>query len=204
MRTSRLIAVLLVLTLCACAGVGIVATSDPLAKLLDAENLTMRQGRPLPAERLIQEAMAIYEERGDAHGLGSAHREYANLLRSPAVAKWEKVYRRDGFRDKSITFDNRFEKASEYYRKAITYYGQAAEQYRQAGKYDALVNVYFAMAWSHQSVGERGEACAYYDRTLEANSEYMRRNPSAKPYTPPGAASFSEYIETAKRRAHCP
>src|SRR5205823_4625559 len=109
----------------------------------------MRQQRPLPAERLIREAMALYQERSDEHGLGNANREYGDLLRSPAVIKWEKVYRRDGFQDKSVTFDNRLEKASEFYRKAITHYEQAAIQKQQAGEYGALTNVYFNMAWSH-------------------------------------------------------
>ena len=48
------------LLLAGCAGVGIVSTSDPLTKLNDAEYLFMRQDRPYPAERLIQEAISIY------------------------------------------------------------------------------------------------------------------------------------------------
>ena len=186
-----------------CAGVGIVATSDPLAKLNDAEDLFMRQARPLPAERLIREAMTIYDERGDAHGLGNANRQYGDLLRSPAVLKWEKVYRRDGFQDRSITFDNRFEKANEFYRKAITYYERAEQEHRRTGKYDALTNVYFNMAWSHSNLNERDQACSYYDKAVEAYNENIRRNPGAKPYIPPGSGSFSEFIGRAKRRAEC-
>jgi tetratricopeptide (TPR) repeat protein len=186
-----------------CAGVGIVATSDPLAKLNDSEDLFMRQARPLPAERLILEAMAIYEERGDAHGLGNANRQYGDLLRSPAVLKWEKVYRRDGFQDKSITFDNRLEKANEFYRKAIGYYERAAQEHLKTGKYDALTNVYFNRAWSHVNVNEKDKACGYYDKTVEAYDENIRRNPGAKPYAPPGSGSFSEFIASAKRRAEC-
>lgn len=186
-----------------CAGVGIVATSDPLAKLNDSEDLFMRQARPLPAERLIREAMVIYEERGDAHGLGNANRQYGDLLRSPAVLKWEKVYRRDGFQDKSITFDNRLEKANDFYRKAITYYERAEQEHRRAEKYDALTNVHFNMAWSYLNVNERDKACSYYDKTVEAYDENIRRNPGAKPHIPPGSGSFSEFIASAKRRADC-
>jgi len=186
-----------------CAGVGIVATGDPLAKLNDAEDLFMRQSRPLPAERLIREAMAIYEQRGDQHGLANANREYGDLLRSPAVIKWEKVYRRDGFQDKTVTFDNRLEKASEFYRKAITYYERAEQQHQQAGKFDALTNVYFNAAWSHLQVGEREKACGYYDKTVQAYDENIRRNPGAKPHIPPGSGSFAEFIGAAKRRAGC-
>lgn len=204
MRALKHLAVLWGFTvLTGCAGVGIVATDDPLAKLNDAEDLFERQDRPLPAERLIREAMAIYEQRGDQHGLANANREYGDLLRSPAILKWEKVYRRDGFQDKSITFENRLEKASEFYRKAITYYERAEQQHQQAGKYDALTNVYFSAAWSHLQVGERERACDYYDKTIQAYDENIRRSPAAKPYIPRGSGSFAEFIGGAKRQAGC-
>lgn len=191
------------LLLGACAGVGIVATSDPLAKLNDAEDLFMRQDRPLPAERLIREAIAIYEERGDAHGLGHAHREYGDLLTSPAVAKWEYVYRRDGFQDKSVTFDNRFEKASGFYRTAIQYYEKAQKQHAESAKYDKLTNLYFNMAWAHYRVDERDKACSYYDKAATAYHENIRLNPTAKPYLPRGSGSFEEFIGGQKRRIGC-
>jgi tetratricopeptide (TPR) repeat protein len=189
--------------LSACAGVGIVGTSDPLAKLNDSEDLFMRQARPLPAERLIREAMAIYEQRGDAHGLANANRQYGDLLRSPAVLKWEKVYRRDGFQDRSITFDNRLEKANDFYRKALTYYERAEQEHRRTQKFDALTNVYFNMAWSHLNLKENENACGYYDKTIEAYQENARRNPDAKPYIPRGSASFPDLIAHAKQRAGC-
>jgi len=124
-------------------------------------------------------------------------------LRSPAIVKWATVYRRDGFQDKSITFDNRFEKASEFYRKALTHYQSAEQQHREAGKYDALTNVYFNMAWSHYRLDERDKACGDYDRAVGAYNENIRRNPSAKPYIPEGTGSVSEFIETTKRRSGC-
>lgn len=139
---------------------GVIATSDPHTKLNDAEELFMRQGHPLPAERLIREAMAIYQERDDPHGLGNANREYGDFLRSAAVAKWEEVYRRDGFLDKSITFENRLAKASDFYRRALTYYQRAEQEHRKAEKYDALTNVYFNMAWSHRSSVKVGRPVA--------------------------------------------
>ena len=187
-----------------CAAMGVIATSDPHTKLNDAEELFISQNRPLPAERLIREAMAIYQERDDPHGLGNANREYGDLLKSPAVAKWEMVYRRDGFQDKSIEFDNRFAKASEFYRRAITYYQRAEQQHRDNGAFDALTNVYYNMATSHNKLGERDQACVYYDRTLEAYNETIRQNSTAKPYAPPGYGSVSNLVASDKRRAECP
>ena len=72
-----------------CAGVGVVDSPDPLAKLNDAENLFSEKNRPVPAELLIQEAIVIYRNRDDSHGLGNANREYGDLLESQAVVRWE-------------------------------------------------------------------------------------------------------------------
>ena len=69
---SRFVTFWLSLLMSGCAAIGVVATSDPHVKLNDAENLFITQNRPLPAERLIREAMAIYQERDDPHGLANA------------------------------------------------------------------------------------------------------------------------------------
>jgi len=191
-----------VLSMSGCSGFGIVASSDPLTKLNEAENLFVRQDRPVPAERLILEAIAIYQERDDPHGLGNAHREYADLLRSPSVAgTWQKLYREKGFQDRTVTFENRLEKASEYYTKAIEYYQRAEKQHREANQFDALTNVYFNMAWSYAMLGNRDNACGYYDRTLEAYAENMKRNPGARPHSSSGP--FRDVVASAKRRAKC-
>lgn len=197
-KLQSLIVMSLLLLMVGCAGVGVVASSDPLAKLNDAEDLFQRQDRPLPAERLIREALTIYQERDDSHGLGNSHREYGDLLRSPAVSKWEAVYRRDGFQDKLVTFDNRFFKASEHYSKAVEYYQRAEKQHRDASRFDALTNVYFNMAWSYQMLNDREKACSTFDRALEANAENVKRNPTAKQF-----GSFANAVASAKRQARC-
>jgi tetratricopeptide (TPR) repeat protein len=186
-----------------CAGIGIVASSDPLTKLEDAEHLFLKQDRPQPAGRLIREAIAIYQERDDPHGLGHGYREYGDFLRSTAVANHESYYRRFGFADKSITFENRLEKASEFYRKALTYYQRAEQQHQDAQKYDRLTNVYYNMAWSHFVLGERGIACDYLDKSLDAHNENVRRNPSAKQDVAEGDASVPDGLAKRKRLIGC-
>ena len=181
-----------------CTAFGVAASSDPLTKLNDAEELFQAQGRPLPAEKLIREAMDIYQERDDPHGLGNAHREYADLLRSPAVTKWEKVYRENGFRDPSVTFDNRVAKAAEYYSKAIGFYARAEKQHKDARRFDALTNVYFNMAWSYLQLDDRKNACANYDSAMDAYLENVKHNPGAKP-----RGSVPQAVSAAKRRAGC-
>jgi tetratricopeptide (TPR) repeat protein len=190
--------------LSACAGVGIVSTSDPLIKLNDAEVLFTQKNRPVPAEKLIQEAIAIYQDQNNAHGLGNAYREYGDLLKSSAVARWEATYRRaGGFLDKSITFDNRQSRAAEFYRKALTYYEAAELEEKAAERYDALTNTYFNMAWAHRELGETSDACVALDHTIGAYEANMRRNPDAKPVFGRGFHTLREEVAAAKQGLGC-
>jgi len=200
--SAQLLATVIIVS--GCAGVGIVANPDPGVKLNDAAVLFEKKNRPIPAETLIQEALVIYQERDDQHGLGNAHREYGDLLESPAVVAWEQTYRRSGgFMDKSITFDNRLEKASEHYTLALTYYRRAEQQELAANRYDALTNVYYNMGWSNLALGVRDEACADFDRSLQAYYENMRRNPNAHPQGDLGTSAIPDTLSRAKRKADC-
>jgi tetratricopeptide (TPR) repeat protein len=193
--------VLVATMLSACTGIGIVASSDPLVKLNDAEYLFMRENRPLPAERLIQEAMEIYQKRDDAHGLGNANREYGDFLKSQAVINLEVAYRRNGFLDRSITFDNRLEKAADFYAKALEYYRIAETRELAAGEYDHLTNTYFNMGLSNSALKKR-QACVDFDRSLQAYEENMRRNPGAQPQGS-NAGDVPHTIVAAKKRTSC-
>ncbi|MCL1861470.1 MAG: hypothetical protein FWG52_08080 [Proteobacteria bacterium] len=200
MRFTSLLFVVILST--GCAGVGVVATSDPLAKLNDAEILFVQQNRPLLAERLIREAMDIYQEQGDSRGLGHANREYADLLLSSSVSgKWANYYRKNGFQDRTATYDNRITKASEYYTKALEHYARAADQFRSANRYDYLTNVYYNMANSYYRLDDRAKACHFYDETLGAYNENIRRNPSVKPFSPSG--TVADLVSAEKKQAGC-
>src|SRR5438094_2651181 len=94
-----------------CAAFGVPATSDPAGKLRDATALFDRQDRPLPAERLIREALEVYQRNGDQLGVAEAYRTYGFFFRARSVGgKWSKFYRDNGFLDRSETFDTRYMK----------------------------------------------------------------------------------------------
>jgi tetratricopeptide (TPR) repeat protein len=185
-----------------CAGIGVVDSPDPLVKLNDAAYLFEKENRPVPAQTLIVEATEIYQKRNDPHGLGNANREYGDFLRSAAVFNWRAAYSHGGFSDPSITYDNRLEKASVYYSKALAYYRLAETQELAAGKYDSLTNVYYNMALSNFALGAQKEACADYDRALQAYKDNMQRNPTAHPQGTQ-AGTVPESIAAAKKGADC-
>jgi tetratricopeptide (TPR) repeat protein len=200
--TTCLATLSMVFLLSSCAGIGVVDSPDPLVKLNDAAYLFQKKNRPVPADTLIQKAIVIYQKRDDPHGLGNANREYGDFLRSAAVFNWRVAYSHGGFSDPSITYDNRLEKASEYYTKALAYYRLAETQELAADKYDALTNVYYNMALSDFALGMQKEACADYHRALQAYNDNMQRNPTAHPHGTQ-AGTVPESIAAAKKGADC-
>jgi tetratricopeptide (TPR) repeat protein len=179
-----------------CAGVGVVATSDPAAKLRDAGDLYDRQDRPLIAERLIREAIEAYQSQNNQLGLADAYREYGFFFRSPSIEKWNKVYRENGFLDKSATFETRHVKSIDYFEKARAIYSEHK-------RFDALTNVNMNMGFTYVAMGDKQAACRAFERALESYRENIRQNPTAKPTLPKGFTSYEDYWSDRRKRYGC-
>lgn len=147
-----------------CAGVGIVASSDPQVKLHDARYLFTFQNRPLPAERLIREAIEICKEKSDQDCLAEAYLAYGYFFRSAAVESWEKVYRKDGFLNPTASFDNRLEKSREYIEKAKPLIEKSEAD-------DLKTNAYLNFGHELEHEGHNSEACEMYAKSLAANQK---------------------------------
>ena len=161
-------ALLIFCLLQACAGVGIVASSDPRVKLHDARYLFTFQNRPLPAERLIREAIDICKRKSDQDCLADAYLTYGYFFRSEAVASWEKVYRRDGFLHPAASFDNRLDKSKEYIEKA-------KPLIEKSEAYDLKTNAYLNFGNELEHQGRNSEACEMYAKSLVANRKNLKK-----------------------------
>jgi tetratricopeptide (TPR) repeat protein len=182
---------------------GCASTKDPVQQLDQAEGLFITKGQIGSAEKLIIEALATYQRQDNPHGLANAYRTYGDFLSSPVVTRSETLIRKDGFSDKSITYDNRLARMAHYYSRALTYYNIAEERYLRSARFDALTNIYYNMAWTHLGLKQQKEACSAFDKTIEAFNENMRRNPSARPFAPAGAASIPAAVNREKGLAGC-
>lgn len=180
-----------------CAGVGIVAISDPAAKLRDAGDLFDRQDRPLIAERLIREAIESYQKKNDQLGLADAYRTYGFFFRSPAIeGNWSRYYRENGFLDKSASFDARYGKSIEYLEKARTIFAE----YK---RFDALTNLNLNIGFTYEVMGYGAAACEAFDRSLENNRDSLRQIAKAKVALPQGFATYEEFLAPHRERAGC-
>lgn len=195
-RTALLLFVCLI-ALTGCAGVGVVATSDPSAKLRDAGDLFDRQDRPLIAERLIREAINTYQSNNDQLGLAEAYRTYGFFFRSRSInGKWNKYYRENGFLDKYATFDSRYSKSIEYFEKAGVIFTDNK-------RFDALTNVDLNMGYTYVEMGNLPAACQAFDKSVESNRENLRQNPTASPVLPKGFASYENFEADLKKQYGC-
>ncbi len=179
-----------------CAGLGVVALSDPAAKLRAAGDLFDRQDRPLIAERLIREAIESYQKNNDKLGLADAYRTYGFFFRSSAIeGKWSKHYRDNGFLDKSASFDARYGKSIEYLEKARIIFAD----YK---RFDALTNVNLNMGFTYEVMGYGAAACEAFDRSVENNRDNLQIA-KAKIALPQGFATYEEFLAPHRERAGC-
>lgn len=200
---SRGFSLLALALLVGCAAVGVPSSKDPDQMLIYAGKL-IDQGRPLPAEQLLHEAIAILQERDDPHNLGYAYSLYAELLQSNAVNKAEVSYMRHGFRDKTVTLSNRFDKSVEYTQLAMRQYEQAITRHNLTEKYDALTNAHLHLAWLHQRLLQKDAACENFQKTLNAHALNLQKNPKARPQAPRSGQSIPQYVGNLMRKAQCP
>ena len=191
----HIIIILTLILLVGCAAALVPYTSDPKQKIADAYWLFDEQLRALPAEKLIHEAIAIYQENSNKVGLAEGYTAYAIFLRSDAVSIHRDRYETNGFIDESVTYQNRFSKSIEYLRKSESIY-------QLLGEYDDLTNTYLHMAFTSMAADDKVNACKYYDKSVEANITFMSRNPEAK-ISLAGYKSYQDYIKPRKEEAGC-
>lgn len=187
----------LVLILQGCAAAFVPVTSDPMEKIEWAEELYYNQSRPLPAERLLIEAIEICTKSNDSLCLGYAYLSYANFFSSSSVEKWEKTYRENGFWNKNATYENRHSLSRDYFKKAIS-------KFKETKKYDALTNTYLRLGSNyHYFTTAQEKKCAAFDKSVEYNLMNIKTNPAADVYLPNGYSSYKEYIAFIKKEAGC-
>lgn len=187
---------LLCLGLAGCAAMGVVATSDPMKELGNAVGL-FDHGRPLPAERMIIDALARCEKANNAVCDGEAYRVYGLFFQSAAVTEYVYFYQEHGFLDKSVTWDTRYEASILYFRKA-------AVIAQETDHYDVVSNIDYHIGRDFEYMHDTASACAEFDQSSNAHEEFQRKNPRATVRLVEGHGSFGDTIAEIKRKIGCP
>ena len=192
----------ILLTLTGCAGVGVVATSNPYTKLSDAMYLLEHEDRALIAERLIWEAIEICKEKQDQLCLAQAYRNYGFFFRSPHIKVWSKAFKEYGFHDKTATYENRYSKSVEYFTKS-------GNIYTELKKFGLLTNVALNKGFTYDMMGEKELACKAFDESAISNEKHLQADPEAaknqkeKLSLPDNFETFDEFLDAQRKRVGC-
>ena len=189
----RLIVVfLLFILLDGCAAYLVPETKDPKDKLSWARSL-INTGRPLPAEKLINESIEIYSRENNMAMLGEAYWLYGML---------EYGFPKGNDKTKKT--------AIEYYEKALKYFNEyfTKVSYNNDDRYYA--NHYFDASSSAMYLGDsyependRDKACKSNDLSIKYNKIGMEIKPNAKINVPKGFPNFKEFIISKQVKAKC-
>jgi tetratricopeptide (TPR) repeat protein len=192
----RYIAIVLISLLCGCAAMFVPVTNDPREKLQWAIELFGPQMRPLPAERLINEAIVICTKNNDRDCLIQAYKTYGFFFESQSIERWEKVYREQGYQDKTATYDTRFTKAKEYFEKAIPICTELEQ-------FDSLATIYLHLGYTYGRLHDKPGACGSYAKSLENYRKELERNPSAHVNLLRGNTKYEDYVADQQKSAGC-
>jgi len=150
----RFIAVALLISLMGCAGVGLVATSDPIKKLMQAEYL-MQEDRALLAELTVKDAIKIFNENNDELGLADAYHTFGNLYKHPSYhGRWKPHFEKAGTYDGS-------------YMKSIYNYEKAMKLFKKHNIGNGVTKCLVGIGNVYGIKGDTKKECEYYDKALD-------------------------------------
>lgn len=140
---------LLVAFLASCAGMGIPDSSDPYKKLQYAYG-AMNQGRYIPANRLIVEAIDKFKERNDKAGLAEAYATYGN-------------YHKYAFTAKPLT------KAPNP-QESVKYFEEAIKLYTEIGDKNGVAKCHMGIGDALNQTDKKA-SCQHYDLAIQTYDE---------------------------------
>jgi hypothetical protein len=193
-------AVAAALALAGCAATGYPPTfGDPQAKLQYAWQL-MQSDRPLPAQRLILEAIDSCTQSGNEVALAEAYCVYADFLAWGSESQGQH-YATKGFlpiNGASIAWDDRFNKAVEYYKSSTV-------TLEKAKKNLSLIHCYLGMAVTYREVDppQPEKSCAAFQSGLAAYRRLMIEKPETKLSKPEGFDSYEEFLQFSMKQTGC-
>jgi hypothetical protein len=188
------LAVLVIALLAGCEGVGIPATDDPNVKLSQAEYLRSGSGRIMQARRVTEQAIALFEQRGDKAGLAKAYREYGlialdgGLNDDPVILRAPNAPRNPRPGDLDTAETN--------LKRALDFANETDQRYLAA-------NINFVLGNVQVLRGTPQESCSYYDSSIKGFLDAEAHQPGVRLELPAGANDPTELVKRAKKEAGC-
>jgi hypothetical protein len=158
------------LALGACEGVGIPATSDPYAKLSMADHHWRDSGRVWRARQQIDQAIVIFEQRGDKAGLAEAYREYALIARVGGANPDPVIL----FPDSKAVYA--YKPSPDELNLSDGYLRRTIALATETRRFDLVTNADYLLGNNQVLRGEPQNACGYYDRARPLRAKPRANN----------------------------
>ncbi len=172
-----------------CSAALVPYTSDPDIKLEQVKVL-VDVGRAIPAEKIVLEAIEIYESRNDEIGLANAYRVYGIFYASDAYQRYKWLWKQRG------NYDANKDKPTEYFRKSL-------EIFKKHNKLDQMTDLEYRLAIEYKNKGFTKEACESLQRSMSNHVRHRQENPSAQYIIPSGYSSVEQYIGVVQNAYGC-
>lgn len=153
-------------------------------KKLDYAYRFLNQKQPAKAEGLIQEALKEFQETKNLRGLSETYRMYGVFFISKSVEDSAQVFQRDGFLEKTATFDTRRQVAVYYFEKSRDLLVQNGDPRL------LLPNVYHMLGDTNMKLGKRTEACEAFRAAQTADRKISQQELRV---LPAGTSSMDEF-----------
>jgi len=153
-------------------------------------------GRPLAASNILDEMFNYCEKNNDEKGFVYAYFTYGQFLNSEYVSTYE-WYKKNGYRDKTITFDNISQKSMEYFERALA----LAKKYEMDANVSAIYIKIGILQFTR--FNDQASACESFDQSLRYNLRFQKNNPGQKVVLPNGFKTFEEYVLQGKNEMGC-
>ncbi|VAW64798.1 hypothetical protein MNBD_GAMMA10-1394 [hydrothermal vent metagenome] len=199
MLNKNCIIIFLSYILSGCSAVDIVETNDPHMKIEQAL-LLINSNRPIPADKLIVQAIRIFKESNDSIGLVRAYRLRGDFLISSQVENNENFFNKYGFILDGKIYDNRHEKAIDYF--IITKNLIKADK---RNLYSALTQIHMKLAKTYSDhTNNHKEVCD----NLETSKKYYNIRDKSIPDNLLvtlvfGHKSYNEFYKEFNTKHHC-
>ena len=178
------------LILTGCLAFGVPYTSDRDKKFAYAYML-MNQGRAVPAEKLIGEALKAYQESGTELGAAEAYHTYGNFYKNDLYhGKFKRYFESAG------TYDGTYERSLENFQKVL-------ELYAKYNDYPGVTKSSFGLANVYGIQDKKQKACETYDLSLTSWDQAKRENPDAKLLILTRFSNVPDMIDAFKKKEEC-
>lgn len=188
---SKVFLIAMVLILFGCAAAGIPFTSDPKKKLQQSEQL-LGLNRPIPAQKLIHEALDEYKKNNDEIGMAYSYQALGIFYQS------QSYHQNKEFFEKFNEYDPTYEKSIENLKQAIKLFDKNSE-------YFSASNAAWNLAGSYQQQRNKEEACNAFDMSLDYHNQGKEIDPekAASASLPKGFSSMKDVVNTFKSNYGC-